>query len=107
MMRWLTSSSETLHSRPDGHCQNRVRNAACTTPPNTEQPGLLRPCHQASLYGVKAIIEREKLYGLGCGLVDMALLASALMTPGAKVWTQDLRLANLAGRFGVAHCPTL
>src|SRR5260364_317553 len=24
---------------PDGHCQNRVRNGACTTPPNTEQPG--------------------------------------------------------------------
>src|SRR5260364_356819 len=76
-------------------------------PPTLNNLGLLRPCHQASLYEVKAFIEREKLYGLGCGLVDMALLASALMTPGAKVWTQDLRLANLAGRFGVAHCPTL
>src|SRR5260364_129607 len=75
--------------------------------PTLNNLGLLRACHQASLHEVKAFIEREKLYGLGCGLVDMALLASALMTPGAKVWTQDLRLANLAGRFGVAHCPTL
>src|SRR5260363_373007 len=105
MMRWLTSSSETLHSRPDGHCQNRVRNAACTTPPNTEQPGSFAALPSGKLVRGKAFIEREKLYGLGCGLVDMALLASALMTPGAKVWTQDLRLANLAGRFGVAHCP--
>jgi hypothetical protein len=50
-----------------------------------------------------AFVEREKLYGLGCGLVDMALLASALMTPGAMLWTLDRRLAGLAERFGVAY----
>src|SRR5260363_110829 len=73
-------------------------------PPTLNNLGLLRPCHQASLYEVKAFIEREKLYGLGCGLVDMALLASALMTPGAKVWTQDLRL--IAHLFAVIYCST-
>jgi hypothetical protein len=51
-------------------------------------------------------IEREKLYGLGCGLVDMALLSSTLITPGARLWTFDKRLASLAGRFGVVHLPT-
>ena len=48
-------------------------------------------------------IEREKLYGLGCGWVDMTLLASALITPGTLLWTQDKRLAALAERFEVAH----
>ena len=52
-------------------------------------------------------IERKKLYGLGCGWVDMTLLASTLITPGARLWTLDKRLAQLAGRFGVAHRPTL
>jgi hypothetical protein len=64
---------------------------------------LLQPCKHASLSEVMAFIEREKLYGLGCGLVDIALLASTLITPGAELWTLDKRLANLAERFGVAH----
>lgn len=85
---------------------------ACGTPPapriqTLNNMGLLQPCNQASLGEVMEFIEHEKLYGLGCGLVDMALLASTLITPGAELWTLDKRLANLAGRFGVAHLPTL
>jgi predicted nucleic acid-binding protein len=80
---------------------------ACGTPPARTQTlsniGLLPPCNQASLHEVMAFIEREKLYGLGCGLVDLALLASALITPSAELWTLDKRLADLAGRFGVAY----
>lgn len=49
-----------------------------------------------------AFVEREALYGLGCGLVDVALLASVLITPGASLWTLDRRLSVLAGRFGAA-----
>jgi predicted nucleic acid-binding protein len=84
---------------------------ACGTPPaprvqTLNDIGLLRPCNQASLNEVMEFIERERLYGLGCGLVDMALLASTLITPGAELWTLDRRLAELAGRFGVAHRPT-
>ncbi len=45
--------------------------------------------------------------GLGCGLVDISLLASTLITPGAELWTLDKRLDELAERFGVAHLPTL
>ena len=48
-------------------------------------------------------IEREKLYGL----VDMSLLASTLITPGAELWTLDKRLAELAARFGVTYWPML
>ncbi|WP_031599545.1 type II toxin-antitoxin system VapC family toxin [Ferrovum myxofaciens] len=85
---------------------------ACGTPPapriqTLDNLGLLQPCNQASMREVMEFIEREKLYGLGCGLVDMTLLASTLITPGAELWTLDKRLADLAGRFGVAHPPTL
>ena len=69
--------------------------------------GLLQPCNQVSLSEVMEFVEREKLYGSGCGLVDMSLLASTLITPGAELWTLDKRLAELAGRFDVAYRPTL
>ncbi len=85
---------------------------ACGTPPapriqTLNNMGLLQPCNQASLSEVMEFIEHEKLYGLGCGLVDMALLASTLITPGTELWTLDKRLADLARRFGVAHRSTL
>jgi len=81
---------------------------ACGTPPaprtrTLHSIGLLRPCNQAGLREVVDFIERESLYGLGCGLVDMCLLASTLITPDAQLWTLDKRLADMAGRFGVAY----
>ena len=85
---------------------------ACGTPPapriqTLNSMSLLQPCNQASLSEVMEFIEREGLHGLGCGLVDISLLASTLITPGAELWTLDKRLAELAERFGVAHLPTL
>jgi len=68
---------------------------------------LLQSCNQANMREVMTFIEREKLYGLGCGLVDMALLASTLITPGAQLWTLDKRLVSLAERLGVAYRPTM
>jgi hypothetical protein len=64
---------------------------------------LITSIHHAGLSETIAFIERESLYGLGCGLVDLVLLTSTLLTPGAKLWTLDQRLNNLATRFGVAH----
>jgi hypothetical protein len=58
---------------------------------------------QASQAEVLDFIEREKLYGLGCGLVDITLLASALLTPDTKLWTLDKRLLRLATRLRAAH----
>lgn len=79
---------------------------ACGTPPAPRDQtlgdmALLRQAHYASLPEVMAVIEREKLYGLGCGFVDVALLASTLLTPVATLWTLDKRLLDLATRFGV------
>ena len=85
---------------------------ACGTPPSPRSQSLgnlalLQPCKQATFSEVLALVEREKLYGLGCGLVDMCLLASTLITPAATLWTLDKRLAGLAQRFGVAHSPVM
>lgn len=84
---------------------------ACGTPPAPRRQvldnlALLRLCQQAALGEVLAFIERERLFGLGCGLVDMVLLASTLMTPGTELWTLDRRLDALAGRMNVAHRPS-
>ena len=89
-----------------------IAEIACGTPPapriqTLAHLALLQTCKQAGLSEVMAFIERERLYGLGCGLVDMCLLSSTIITPGAALWTLDKRLAELAERFGVAHRPTL
>lgn len=83
---------------------------ACGTPPaprarTLADLGNLRSATQASLREVRDFIEREALFGLGCGLVDMALLCSTLLSPDARLWTLDKRLAALAMRFGVLHQP--
>ena len=80
---------------------------ACGTPPEPRAKtlsdiDLLQSANQASLREVRVFIEREKLFGLGCGLVDFTLLASTLITPGALLWTLDKRLAGVATRFGCA-----
>jgi hypothetical protein len=49
-----------------------------------------------------AFIEQEHLFGQGCGVVDLILRATALITPGARLWTLDERLAGLARRFRLA-----
>lgn len=81
---------------------------ACGTPPAPRHQtladlGLLSLTEQASLRETMAFIEREKIYGTGCGLIDLVLLASTLMTPGIRLWTLDRRLVALAERFGVAY----
>jgi hypothetical protein len=60
---------------------------------------------QAGLAEVLAFVEREPLGGQDRGIVDVTVLASALPTPGARLWTLDRSLARLAGRFDVVHRP--
>lgn len=67
--------------------------------------GLLPQSHHASIAEVMEFIENEKLYGLGCGLVDITLLASTLITPGTRFWTLDKRLERLVKRFNVSYQP--
>ena len=80
---------------------------ACGTPPNRARTLLdlerLQQIQQSSVREATAFVEREQLYGMGCGLVDMMLLASTKMTTGVELWTLDKRLSELAERFGVMH----
>lgn len=82
---------------------------ACGTPPSRAKTMAdlkrLQTASEAALPEVVAFVEREQLFGLGCGLVDLTLLASTLLTPGARLWTLDKRLSALTERFGVAHQP--
>lgn len=80
---------------------------ACGTPPSRAQTltdlASLQPARQASATEVPAFIDHEQLFGLGCGIVDMHLLAATRITQGARLWTLNKRLDVLAERFGVAR----
>jgi hypothetical protein len=65
----------------------------------------LSMCQQSTVDEVNNFIEREKLYGLGYGMVDLALLTSCLITPNSCLWTCDKRLHQLASRFSIAYSP--
>ena len=54
--------------------------------------------HDEALY----FIEQHGLMGKGIGYVDVNLLASVALVAGVKLWTQDKRLAQIAGELGYA-----
>ena len=51
--------------------------------------------------GVRHLVEERRLWGRGLSAVDVALLASALVTPGVALWTRDKRLRHAARDVGV------
>ncbi|MGO9949517.1 MAG: PIN domain-containing protein [Steroidobacteraceae bacterium] len=80
---------------------------ACGTPPAPRERTLgdlkrLRASTIATTNEILALIEREQIQDLGCGAVDMCLLASALLTPDTLLWTLDKNLDALSTRLGVA-----
>lgn len=89
-----------------------VGELACGTPPAPRLRTLgdmaqLLPADQAAPEEVRDFIEREALFGLGCGLIDLTLLASTLITQSAQLWTLDKRLVSLSERFGVCFSPPM
>jgi predicted nucleic acid-binding protein len=87
-----------------------VLELACGTPPAPRERTLgdlrmLRQAVSATTEETLALVEKERLYDSGCGAVDVALLASVLLTRGARLWTADNRLDVLAARLGVACNP--
>ena len=49
-----------------------------------------------------ALIERERIHGLGRSATDVGLLASVLLTPEMLLWTIDKKLGALAAGLGAA-----
>jgi predicted nucleic acid-binding protein len=47
------------------------------------------------------LIERRRLMGRDIGYVDVHLLAGAMLTPGARLWTRDRNLAAVAQSLGL------
>ena len=54
---------------------------------------------------ILSFIERHGLMGAGIGYLDAHLLASTTLTPDARLWTRDRRLAAAAGRLGLRAAP--
>ncbi len=52
---------------------------------------------------VVAFIDRHRLHGKGIGYVDVHLLSATALTAGAKLWTRDRRLHEVARDLGCAH----
>lgn len=80
---------------------------ACGTPPAPRRRTLdnLRMLPQsvvATSEEALLLVESERLYESGCGAVDVELLASALLTARARLWTADRSLEVLAVRLKVA-----
>ena len=51
--------------------------------------------------GVRHLVEERRLWGRGLSVVDAALLASVVVTPGVALWTRDKRLRQAARDVGV------
>lgn len=51
--------------------------------------------------GVRHFVEERRLWGRGLSAVDVALLASVVVTPGVSLWTHDKRLRQAARDVGV------
>lgn len=54
---------------------------------------------------VLTLIEQRRLMGRGIGYIDIHLLASALLTDTARLWTRDRRLRETAAELDLAHRP--
>lgn len=83
-----------------------VLEIACGTPPAPRERTIgdlkkLRQAIVATTDEILALIEREQFHDSGCGAIDMALLASVLLTPDTLLWTLDKKLGALAARLGV------
>lgn len=51
---------------------------------------------------MRVLVERQRLFGLGLGWIDIGLLASARLG-GARLWTKDKALRQAARALNVAY----
>jgi predicted nucleic acid-binding protein len=83
---------------------------ACGTPPaprgrTLSDIGKLGQAVVATADEILSMVESKRCYDTGCGAIDVALLASVLLTPDALLWTMDRNLAELAARLQVDFSP--
>lgn len=83
---------------------------ACGTPPAPRARTMaeIKKLQQGAIATtdeILSLVETHRCYDAGCGAIDVALLASVLLTPDARLWTVDKDLAALAARLHVAFDP--
>ena len=81
---------------------------ACGSPPAPRLKTLsqLKSLRQATVATTEEtidFIEKNQFYELGCGAVDISLLASTLLSKNALLWTFDKNLEALAIQLNVAY----
>lgn len=64
--------------------------------------GDLPQAMSASDAEVLTLIGYRQIFGRGIGYVDAQLLTSTMITPDARLWTRDTRLAEVATELGCA-----
>ena len=88
-----------------------VMEVACGTPPNRRtiiaMLAELESTPLATSDELLELIERRRLYGRGCGLVDINVLASAFLGEQTRIWTLDKRLAAVAAELNRSYQPML
>jgi predicted nucleic acid-binding protein len=88
-----------------------VMEIACGTPPDRrnviQMLSDLEVATVATHDEVLTLIERQTLFGKGCGLVDLSLLASTLLSEHTQLWTLDARLLKVAAVLDRAYAPNL
>jgi predicted nucleic acid-binding protein len=88
-----------------------VMEIACGTPPARRaiiaMLAELESTPVATQSELLALVEQRQLYGRGCGLVDVGLLASVLLADKAVLWTLDKRLEQIASEANRVYRPTL
>lgn len=80
---------------------------ACGTPPAPRNRTLtefrkLQLAAIATTDEILLLVDTHRCYDAGCGAIDVALLASALLTPDTRLWAGDKDLVALATRLHVA-----
>lgn len=64
-------------------------------------PQAVRASHDEAIHFLHA----ERLFEKGIGYVDLHLLASTRLTPGASLWTKDKRLRSVAKTLNLSVEP--
>ena len=62
---------------------------------------LLPQTRVAQMHEVRSLIEAQRPFRRGLGLVDANLIASVLITAGTLLWTRDKPLRQLVQHLGI------
>ena len=61
----------------------------------------------ATQHELLALLDARKLYGRGCGFVDLSLLAAVLINETTVIWTLDQRFEQIVMEMKRAFSPKL